>query len=220
MDLDPSYGLPRAIAAWCYAQRLSYLRTTNLPEDRNRANSLAAEAIRLEGNNPLVLTCSGAAYSITGEHTRAQDLIGKALELDPNSAWAWHRSGWLNVFTRQADQAIGDFQRAMRLSPVDPLMFNVFIGIGAAHFDRGEYVEAVHWLERGLREKPDAVWAKRLLSAAYFYAGRVDDAKRTFASFCEAFPEMTVGKVLDRTPGSMFIKEKFAAAFKALGLPE
>jgi hypothetical protein len=99
-------------------------------------------------------------------------------------------------------------------------MFNVFIGIGAAHFERADYVGAVHWLEKGLREKPDAVWAKRPLSASYFYAGRVDDAKRTFASFCEAFPEMTVAKVLERTPGSTFIKEKFAAAFKALGLPE
>ena len=61
MDLDPNYALPRAIAAWCYAQRLSYLRTTNLPDDRNRANSLAANAVRLESNDALVLTCSGAA---------------------------------------------------------------------------------------------------------------------------------------------------------------
>ena len=220
MDLDPNYGLPRAIAAWCYAQRLSYLRTTNLPEDRNRANSLAANAVRLESNDALVLTCSGAAYSITGEHARAQDLIGKALMLDPNSAWAWHRSGWLNVYIRQTDRAIQDFQRAIRLSPLDPLMFNMLIGTGGAHFTRGDYVQAVHWIEKGLREKPDAVWAYRLLSASYFYAGRVDDAKQTLAAFCQAFPNMTVAKVLERTPGSLYIKERFAAAFKALGLPE
>ena len=220
MDLDPNYGLPRAIAAWCYAQRLSYLRTTNLPEDRNSANRLAANAVRLESNDALVLTCSGAAYSITGEHARAQDLIGKALMLDPNSAWAWHRSGWLNIFICRPDRAIDDFQRAIRLSPVDPLMFNMLIGTGGAHFTRGDYVEAVYWIEKGLREKPDAVWANRLLSASYFYAGRVDDAKRTLAGFCQAFPDMTVAKVLERTPGSMYIKERFATAFKALGLPE
>jgi len=31
---------------------------------------------------------------------------------------------------------------------------------------------------------------------------------------------MTLAKVLERTPGSLYIKERFAAAFKALGLPE
>jgi len=220
MGLDPSYGLPRALAAWCYAQRLSYLRTTNLREDRNRANKLAEEAVRLDSNGPLVLTCSGAAYSITGEHARAQGLIAKALMLDPNSAWAWHRSGWLNTYIRQPDRAIEDFQKAIRLSPVDPLMFNMFLGTGAAHFLRGDYFEAVDWIEKGLREKPDALWANRLLSASYFYAGRVDDAKRSLAAFCQAFPDMTVAKVLERTPGSMILKERFAAAFKELGLPE
>ena len=44
--------------------------------------------------------------------------------LDPNSAWAWHRSGWLNAYIRQTDRAIQDFQRAIRLSPLDPLMLN------------------------------------------------------------------------------------------------
>ena len=30
IKLDPSYALPKAVAAWCYAQRLSYLRTKDL----------------------------------------------------------------------------------------------------------------------------------------------------------------------------------------------
>ena len=98
--------------------------------------------------------------------------------------------------------------------------YYMLIGTGGAHFTRGDYVQAVHWIEKGLREKPDAVWAYRLLSASYFYAGRVDDAKPTLADFCQAFPNMTVAKVLERTPGSLYIKERFAAAFKARGLPE
>ena len=98
--------------------------------------------------------------------------------------------------------------------------YYMLIGTGGADFTRGDYVQAVHWIEKGLREKPDAVWAYRLLSASYFYAGRVDDAKRTLADFCQAFPNMTVAKVLERTPGSLYIKERFAAAFKARGLPE
>jgi tetratricopeptide (TPR) repeat protein len=55
----------------------------------------------------------------------AQTLIERALTLDPNSAWAWNRRGWLNVYIREPDRAIQHFQRAMRLSPID--------GAGALH---------------------------------------------------------------------------------------
>lgn len=218
--LDPRYALPKAVAAWCYAQRLSYLRTTNLSEDRNKATALARDAARLDSNDPLVLTCAGAAYSIVRDFSLAHTLIGKALMLDPNSALAWQRSGWLNVYTRQPDTAIEHFHRALRLSPVDPLTFNVLIGIGRAYFDKAEYDSAAVWIEKGLREKPDAIWANRPLTAAYFHAGRMDDARRAFAAFLDRFPEMTVSKILERTPGSNATKRKLAEAFRSLGLPE
>ena len=68
--------------------------------------TLARDAARIDDNDPLVLTCAGAAYSIASEYPRAQALIAKALALDPNSAWAWHRSGWLHAYIRQPDTAI------------------------------------------------------------------------------------------------------------------
>jgi adenylate cyclase len=71
MALDPTYALPKALAAWCYAQRLSYLRTRNPAEDRSRATTLAQDAVRLDSSDPLVLTCAGAAYSITRDYAVA-----------------------------------------------------------------------------------------------------------------------------------------------------
>ncbi|HEX2137059.1 MAG TPA: adenylate/guanylate cyclase domain-containing protein [Microvirga sp.] len=220
MTLDPNYALPRALAAWCHAQRLAYLRTKNAGEDRSRAIALARDAVRLADDDPLVLTCAGAAYSITRELALAQALIEKALRLDPNLAWAWHRSGWINVYTREPDRALEHFRRAMRLSPVDPLMFNIYIGMGAAYLDKGEYDEAARWIEKGLREKPDAVWANRILAATYFHGGRIDEARRAFAALLEKFPDLTVSNLLERTPGSDVMRAKFAEAFRALGLPE
>jgi adenylate cyclase len=220
IKLDPTYALPRGLAAWCYAQRISYLRTKNDAEDRSRAATLAQEAVRLDNNDPLVLTCAGAAYSITRDFALAQPLIEKALKLDPNSAWAWQRSGWINVYVRQPDTAIEHFNHAMRLSPVDPLMFNILIGIGGAHFEKEEYDEAVSWIEKGLREKPDAVWPNRLLTASLFHAGRVEDAKVTCATLLKNFPDLTLSKLIQKTPWSDVTKSKFAEAFRALGLPE
>jgi adenylate cyclase len=217
--LDPTYALPKALAAWCYAQRLSYLRTRNPAEDRSRATTLAHDAVRLDSSDPLVLTCAGAAYSITMDYAVAQSLIEKALKLDPNSAWTCQRSGWINFYLRQYDTAIEHFNRAMRLSPVDPLMFNTFIGIGCAYIDKTKYDEAAHWIEKGLREQPDAVWAYRPLTAALFYAGRIEEAKLTCTTLLRHFPDLTVTGLLESAPGSDFMRAKYAEAFRALGLP-
>jgi adenylate cyclase len=219
MALDPTYALPKALAAWCYAQRLSYLRTRNPAEDRSLATTLAHDAVRLNSSDPLVLTCAGAAYSITRDYAVAQSLIEKALKLDPNSAWTCQRSGWINFYLRQYDTAIERFNRAMRLSPVDPLMFNTFVGIGCAYIDKTKYDEAAHWIEKGLREQPDAVWAYRPLTAALFHAGRIEEAKRTCTTLLRHFPNLTVSGLLESTPGSDYMRGKYAEAFRALGLP-
>jgi adenylate cyclase len=39
--LDPNYPLPKALAAWCYAQRVTYMRTSDAAEDRATALRLA-----------------------------------------------------------------------------------------------------------------------------------------------------------------------------------
>ena len=70
-------------------------------------------------------------------------MLEKALILDPNSAWAWNRSGCLESYLDRADTAIEHFARALRLSPFDPMNFNAFIGIGGAHFVAGQYGDAV-----------------------------------------------------------------------------
>lgn len=218
--LDPTYPLPKAIAAWCYAQRVAYMRTQFPTEDRARALRLAKEAASLDSNDPLVLTVLSAAYAVTGQFDLGLAAIQKALALDPNSAWAWLRSGWANVYAGKLETAVEHFQHAMRLSPLDPMRFNALVGIGAAHFDNGQFEEAIRWLEGGLHEKPDACWTYRMLTAAYAHAGRLDDAKRAVALFLEAYPGMTVTRAVDAAPPSARWRERLTEGLRRAGLPE
>jgi adenylate cyclase len=224
MSLDAGYALPRALAAWCHAQRPTYFRLRNvriadMEADRRKATSLAREAVRLDNSDPLVLTFAGAAYSLTREYLLAESLIEKALHLDPNSAWTWTRSGWINVYLRQPDRAIEHFQRSMRLSPVDPMTFNILAGIGAAHVEKEDYAGAARWVERGLREQPDALWLNRILTVAYFHSGGVDRAKVALGVLLEKFPNLTISGLVESATMSDFAKSKFEEAFRALGLP-
>ncbi len=220
MVLDPAYPLPKALAAWCYAQHVTYMRTSDAATDRAKALALAKKAASLDSSDPLVLTVLSAAYALVGQFDLALRTIEKALGLDPNSAWAWLRSGWSHHYARNPDTAIEHFQRAMRLSPLDPMRFNALFGIGASYFDKDQYDEAIRWIEKALHEKPDAAWTYRLLTAAYAHAGRQEDARRSARKFVEAYPGMTISKAIETAPPTAPLIARIAEGLRQAGLPE
>lgn len=220
MVLDPTYALPKALAAWCYAQRVTYMTTSDPATNRTKALQLAREAASLDSNDPLVLTVLSAAYNLVGQFELGLTAVEKALTLDPNSAWAWLRSGWSNTYMRRHDTGIEHFQRAMRLSPLDPMRFSALIGIGAAYFAKGQCDEAAQWIEKGLRERPDATWGYRLLTAAYAEADRLEEAKQAVARFLDAYPDMTVSKAVDAAPPSSPLRGRIAEGLRKAGMPE
>jgi adenylate cyclase len=221
ISLDPRYALPKALASWCHARRVSHMLSPNPEEEIAQALKLAQEAASLDSSEPLVLTALSSAYTFTRDYDRATALIEKALALDPNSAWAWTRSGFLNVYKGHPELAMEHFQRAMRLSPLDPMHFYSLFGIGHAHFAKGDYDKAVEAFERGLSEQPSAFFAYRPLTASYANANRVEEARRSLAVLLRAYPGLTISKVLaySASSGADF-RERLAGGLRKAGLPE
>ena len=132
-----------------------------------------------------------------GDTGRAQHFVDRALALDPNHAWAWTRRGFLNVYTGDPTTAITCFERAGKLSPLDPFSFNSFIGLGLANFSLGRIEEAVQWTRRAMREKSGMTWAYRDLAAFLAHAGRIDEARDALAKLVANRPYLTIAGVAD-----------------------
>ena len=110
--IEPNYPLALSLASWCHAQQVIYLRSHDPTRDRETAVSLAQRAARLDSDDPLVLTALSAAYTLVRRLDLAGPLLEKALVIDPNSAWAWQRSGWLKVYLDEPDLALQQFERS------------------------------------------------------------------------------------------------------------
>jgi adenylate cyclase len=195
IELEPGYALALALAAWCEARRAVYNWTNDLAAAKSEGLRLAKLAGDLKSDDPTVLAMLCAAHSVARDFQLASRLIEKALVLDPNSAWAWNRSGWLHAYLSLPDVAIEHFGRAIRLSPLDPMNFNCYIGTGAAHFVAGRYDDAVTWLEKGLLENPSAIWAYRELVPAYAHLGRIAEAQQGLAALLREHPDLTITEV-------------------------
>ena len=162
----------------------------------------------------------GVTYTIVGNLKFAGRFLARALSLDPNSAWACNRSGLLHAYLGHLDVSIEHFERALRLSPFDPMNFNVYVGLGAAHFVAGRIEEAALWQERGLIEKPNATWVYRNLVAIYALLGRDAEAKAGLAKLLAEYPDLTISKIAAAIPFPRSTQERWAEGLRKVGLPE
>jgi AraC-like DNA-binding protein len=194
MDQDPDHALATALAAWAHVQRVVYHFTAAAQEQRARSIELAHKARTLSGD-ATVLAVLGNALTLLNELDSADLVIRKALAVDGGSAWAWSRSGWIDVYQGDPESAIERFKIALDLAPHDALAFNSLVGIGCAHFRAGNYAEAASWQERALIEHPSAIWVHRTLCPAYVLGGAVSEARRSLGALRECYPDLTVSEV-------------------------
>jgi adenylate cyclase len=218
--IEPDYSLALSLTAWCHAQQVVYNWAVEPASARTEALRLAQMAATTSGEDPTILTVLGAAYAIVHKHSVAARLLEKALALDPNSAWAWNRSGWLQTYLGNPDISIDHFERALRLSPFDPLNFNAYIGIGGAHFAAGRYDDAALWIEKGLIDRPGATWAYRELVAAYTLLGRDSDARAGLLRLINDYPDLTVSKVLSALVYPQPMLDRIAEGLRKAGMAE
>jgi AraC-like DNA-binding protein/tetratricopeptide (TPR) repeat protein len=199
MDLDPDNALATALAAWAHVQRVIYHFTSTAQEERARSAELARRARGLSGD-ATTLAVLGNALTLLDDLDTADLVIRKALAIDGGSAWAWSRSGWIDVYRGAPESAIERLKIALDLAPDDALAFNSMVGIGCAHFKAGNYAEAARWQERALTEHPSAVWVHRTLCPAYVLAGAKVEARRSLAALREQYPELTLSEVQQGMP--------------------
>lgn len=219
MERDPSHALAVALAAWAHLQRVVYHFTAEPFHDRARAVELTQRAMALSGD-ATTLAVLGNALTLLGELDVAAQVITKALSVDGGSAWAWGRSGWIDVYRGDPESAIERFNIALDLAPHDALAFNSQIGIGCAHFFAGHYAAAAAWQEKGLSQHPSAFWVHRTMCAAYLHAGAWPQARRSLGILRVHYPELTVSQLpLGMPPLRPAHSDLVVEALSEAGLP-
>ncbi|HVH83282.1 MAG TPA: adenylate/guanylate cyclase domain-containing protein, partial [Steroidobacteraceae bacterium] len=123
IELDPDFASAYGTAAWCYVLRESYGWMTDRAEEIAETARLARRAVELGREDAAALSTSGMALAyVVGDLDDGAAFIDRALALNPNLAAAWYYSGWARIWLGEPDSAIEPISRAMRLSPLDPLI--------------------------------------------------------------------------------------------------
>jgi AraC-like DNA-binding protein len=215
----PSYGLPKALAAWCWSQRAAHHFGSTPQEDSARAVRLAAEAARLAPGDPLALTLASGALTLAHRLDEAERLLDRALALDPWSPWGWVRRAWASAYAGDAETALRQFQTTLHLMPFEPLRHLSFIGMGCAHFIAGRYLRAARWAQAGVEANPDSFWAARIVAASAVHGGARAEGRRIVGRLLRKDPDLTVRVARDAWPFPPRVMDRLAEGLAAAGLP-
>jgi TolB-like protein len=221
-ELDPDFATAHGMAAWCHVWRQFNGWITDRQQELAEIMRLVQRVTESGKDDAVALSFGGLALGYgVGDLEGGIALIDRALVLNSNLALAWHASGWIRSYQRDTDVALEHVARAMRLSPLDPLMFSMQLVTGHAHYIVGRYAEAAIWVEKAFREQPDDLRTMRLMAAINARSGRLDEARKWVARGLALDPGMRISNLKDRI--GPFHPEDFARYAEALrmaGLPE
>ena len=217
---EPEYPLALSLTAWCYAQGLVYNWIDDIESARSNALKHAEKAAELGSDDPLILAVLGAVHCFLRNNGTARIMLERAVTLDPNAAWAWSRLGWVENYSDRPERAVAHFERALRLSPLDPINFHNYVGMGSASEVAERYDDAVAFYRRALQERPHATWILRNLVSTLAGAGRMDEAAVQFKRLMAAYPDLTVTKFKEAMVFSPVTLDRMGANLKKAGLPD
>lgn len=218
-ELAPHYALPKAIAAWCWAQRAAHGFSDTPQADRAHALNLADEATRLAPHDAMVLSLCSGALTLSRRLSEADRLIERSLAMEPWSPWAWIRRAWLSAYQGDDDAALREMQMTLRVMPFEPIRHLAFIGMGCAHFNAGRYEHAARWVQDGVAAVPDSFWAARVLVAGAALAGAKDEARRQARNLLKRDGNLTVASARAAWPFTPSFVERLGEGLQIAGVP-
>jgi AraC-like DNA-binding protein len=218
-ELAPGFGLPKAAAAWCWAQRAAHSFGPTPAADRGRAYRLAEEAHRLAPDDALTLALSSGALVLLHRLDDADRRLERALALDPLLAYAWVRRGWMSAYLGDGDGAVRELRTALHLMPFDPVRHLAFIGMGCAHFAAERYDRAARWIGSGVEAYPESYWAERVAVAAVALTGARAEARRMGRQLMRKEPRLTVSGARQAWPFTPRFMSRLGDGLAIAGLP-
>jgi TolB-like protein len=198
IELDPDFASAygRAALFYVYAQTNGWFSDT--ANEIAEVKRLAQRAVKLGKDDAIALAASGYALAfVVRDLGVGAALVDRALVLNSNLAGAWHWGGWVKNWLGEPEAAIERFERAMRLSPLDPRAIGMRAGTAHAHFFLGSYDEAASWAAMALQDNPDFQAGLRIDAASNAMAGRPEQAHKAVARLRLLNPTLRVSTLKD-----------------------
>jgi len=190
--LDPEYAWPHYVLARCNVLDV-WLGTSKSPKQSiGKAMGLLQKALALDDTFAEAHGTLGFLYSMARKYDKGIAEAEMAVSLNPNSAESHYRLGKTLSFASRWEESIPEYKKGIRLDPIPPGTHLWSLGLSYAY--TGQYEEAIEWCEKAVRQEPDDLLARIMITAVYSWSGLDEEARVEAAEVLRIQPKFTVKK--------------------------
>jgi TolB-like protein/Tfp pilus assembly protein PilF len=219
VELEPGYPAACAAIAWCYEFRRSHSWSTSRKDDAVEGLRFARMAA-LSKDDPYAMAVAGACLVFFArERDRGMALVQQALALNPNMAFAWAINGWLHMYVGATENALAAFANALRLSPMDPLLYTFYTGRALTYLLAKDFKRAHEESLRSTQHNPNFATGLRALCAITAHLGRLGEARSIRDRLLAIDPTSTITRFKE-SPFDDAAVAPYIEGLRMAGLPE
>jgi adenylate cyclase len=199
LELDPQFGFLAALAGDCHMRNVLWGYSNDPQFERKEAVRLLRLALSVDDNDPETLALAAVVSAfMVGDSESEIEMADRAVALNPNSFNVWHYRGWVYKIAGLPEEAVRSWERAIRISPVDPLLHRSLGGMGTALIELRRFDEAIVAGKKAQRQNPSYPAAYRCLASAFAHLGRDAEAREAAAHLLEVDPTFTISSWIAR----------------------
>jgi adenylate cyclase len=178
LTIDSHHPMANALASWCHLQRHLLDWPAAQPSDRESAKRLARIAIDSGSEVPLALAVAASVRAaVTHDHVLALAAADRATMLCSSSVPVLGFDALTRCICGDYDKAIAHAEKAIRLSPREPLLYLAALPLAIACLMAGRHEEAVAQARKAIEGNPRLALAHFVLAAALARIGQGGEAR-------------------------------------------
>jgi TolB-like protein/class 3 adenylate cyclase len=223
LAIDPSYAPAAAMVGWCQVVQRFQGWGELSADDAADIVRLAQQALEAAGDDSNTMwPAAFTLFHLAGDVAKAAAVLDRALTLNPNAADAWTIKGFIHATRNQPEAAIEAFDRALCLSPFDPLAYWRACGLALAHLAARRFRQAIEWADRSLHDQPRAMPAIRVKAIANAHLGCLREARSALDQLLAIDPRLTIAnyRALIAPSYEPELLDLVVAGLRLAGLPE
>jgi TolB-like protein len=218
ITLDPGFARAHAGLSFVHFQSAFLRHSDDVTAEASAARRCAERGLELDPLDPFVNFTMGRSYWLHGDLDGSRGWLERATRISPGYAQGIYARGWTEALAGRALESREHVDRAMRLSPLDPMHYAMLATRAFTHMALGEHPAAAEWAERAARSPgahvliamiaaaAQAIDGNRVRAAAWAANARERNPALGRADFFRAFPMAEHG-----------MRERLSGALQDLG---
>jgi len=139
----------------------------------------------------------GKAFDSQGEYAKAFDKMDEVIRLDPQCAVAYSSRGFAALHIGRNEEALRDYNEAIRLAPDAPDLYNSYYNRGGVYSDLGQYRLGIQDFNEAIRLKPGQWWLYDGRARIYERIGDEQNANADLGEACRLVADKAFCRVTE-----------------------